>query len=298
MKFIDDARSKYDQFDTSGKFITIIAITSVIGWIVARFLPPLYEQFVLPSRIVPALLQPWSYISYAFLHAGLFHLIGNALGLFYSGRFFLNIFNKRQYLSLFFMGVLAGGFVFTLATELMPGYFSAPGVIGASAGVFALIIFCCTYFAESEIRLIFFNIKLKYLGFFFAAMNLFGLFTKMDAGSSLGHLAGMAVGYYAAVRMRDGIDMLEGTAKLGDFFSNFFTSSSSTKAKKTTARPKSTSRMKTVFKNKSTTSKTTNSRAAAPNQAEIDSILDKISANGYDSLSKAEKDTLFKAGKD
>jgi hypothetical protein len=193
------------------------------------------------------------------------------------------------------MGVLAGGFIFTLATELMPGYFNAPGVIGASAGVFALIIFCCTYFAESEIRLIFFNIKLKYLGMFFAGINLLGLFTQVEAGSSLGHLAGMAIGYYAAIRMRDGIDILEGTAKIGDFFANTFKSSpKSSKA----SRSKTNSRMKTVYRNKTSKSTTTSSKSAAPNQAEIDKILDKISASGYDSLSKAEKDTLFKAGKD
>ncbi len=295
MEFIDKARAKYATFDTSGRFITLIAITSVIGWLVSWLYNPLYDQFVLPSGIVPALLQPWSYISYAFLHGGILHLLGNALGLFYTGRFFLNIFSKRQYLSLFFMGVLAGGLAFTLATELFPGYFGAPGVIGASAGVFALIIFCCTYFAESEIRLIFFNIKLKYLGYFFAAINLFGLLSRFEAGSSLGHLAGMAIGYYAAIRMKDGIDILEGIAKIGDFFTNtfnsFFTNSKTT-------RPKTNSRMKTVYKNKDARATRPTSRAAAPNQAEIDKILDKISANGYDSLSKAEKDTLFKAGKE
>jgi membrane associated rhomboid family serine protease len=296
MEFIDKAKSKYATLDTSGRLITIIAITSIIGWLVAATFTPLYEQFVLPSGIIPALFQPWSYVSYAFLHAGLFHLLGNALGLFYSGRFFLNLFKGRQYLSLFFMGVLAGGFVFTLATELMPGYFNSSGVIGASAGVFALIIFCCTYFAESEVRLIFFNVKLKYLGFFFAGMNLLGLFTQVEAGSSLGHLAGMAIGYYAAIRMKDGVDISIGTAKIGDFFANFFKFS----AKKTdSSRSKGNSNMKTVYKGTAGSNKpASRSKGAAPNQDQIDKILDKISASGYDSLSKAEKDTLFKAGKD
>lgn len=305
MSFIDDAKSKYATLDTSGKLITLLAITSIVGWIMNRLYAPLYGQFVLPREFLPALLQPWSYITYGFLHSGLFHLLGNALGLFYAGQFFLNIFSRRQYLSLFFAGVLAGGVAFTLGTVIFPTWFVASGVVGASAGVFALIIFVCTYFPENEVRLIFFNVKLKYIAYAFVAYNAFALTARLGAGSGLGHLAGMAIGYYAAIRMKDGIDVLEGLANVGDFFANLFQSSSksgsssgsplSRKQKK-----KSTSRMKTVYRNAGNSSKqgAKSSKAAAPNQAEIDKILDKISASGYESLSKAEKDTLFKAGRD
>ncbi len=304
MSFLDDAKSKYNSWNTSGRLMAVIAITSILGWLLRATYMPLYLQFLLPSGVVPALLQPWSYISHAFLHSGLFHLLGNLLGLFYAAQFFLNIFRGRQYLSLFFLGVLAGGFAFTLATYLLPAYFDAPGVLGASAGVFALIIFVCTYFPESEIRLIFFNVKLKYVGYAFLVMNVLALASKVEAGSGLGHLAGMAVGYYAAMKMKSGIDVLEPIARVGDFFANLFQSSSksstSSRSRRSTSK-KSSSRMKTVYRNANSktageTSKT--SRAAAPNQAEIDKILDKISSSGYDSLSKQEKDTLFRAGKD
>lgn len=303
MSFIDDARRKYATLDISGKLIAVIAITSIIGWLLNRLFPPLYDQFVLPREFFPAILQPWSYITYGFLHSGFFHLLGNALGLFYAGQFFLNIFKGRQYLTLFFAGVFAGGITFTLATELIPGWFMAPGVVGASAGVFALIIFVCTYFPENEVRLIFFNVKLKYIAYAFVAINLFALTARVGAGSGLGHLAGMAVGYYAALRMKEGIDILEGLARVGDFFANLFKSSSDSGSRSTLSRKqkkKSTSRMKTVYRSSGSSSKTASkpSKAAAPNQKEIDKILDKISESGYDSLSKAEKDTLFKAGRD
>ncbi|ARN77936.1 rhomboid family intramembrane serine protease [Nonlabens spongiae] len=304
MSFLDDAKSKYNSWNTSGRLMAIIAITSIIGWIMQRFYEPLFEQFMLPAGFVPALLQPWSYITHAFLHSGLFHLLGNLLGLFYAAQFFLNIFRGRQYLSMFFLGVLGGGAAFTLATFLLPSYFSADYALGASAGVFALIIFVCTYLPESEIRLIFFNIKLKYVGYAFLAINLFALTSRFEAGSGLGHLAGMVVGYYAAIRMKDGIDILEPVANVGDFFANLFQSSSTTSSTSRSRRSssrKSSSRMKTVYRNSKTKTAgkaTKTSRAAAPNQADIDKILDKISASGYDSLSKDEKDTLFKAGKD
>ncbi len=304
MSFLDDAKSKYNSWNTSGRLMAIIAVTSILGWVLQRIYEPLFQQFMLPAGIVPALLQPWSYISHAFLHSGLFHLLGNLLGLFYAAQFFLNIFRGRQYLSMFFLGVLAGGAAFTLATFVLPSYFNANYALGASAGVFALIIFVCTYLPENEIRLIFFNIKLKYVAYAFLAINLFALTSRFEAGSGLGHLAGMAVGYYAAIRMKDGIDILEPVARVGDFFANLFQSSSNNSKTSRTRRStpkKSSSRMKTVYRNadSKTTGKTTRaSKAAAPNQAEIDKILDKISASGYDSLSKEEKDTLFKAGKD
>ena len=51
--------------------------------------------------------------------------------------------------------------------------------------------------------------------------------------------------------------------------------------------------MKTVYRSKN---KVKNSQK--PNQSEIDAILDKIKESGYDSLSKKEKDVLFRASQD
>ena len=53
--------------------------------------------------------------------------------------------------------------------------------------------------------------------------------------------------------------------------------------------------LKTVYKSKN--SKVTKPRSKTEEQAKIDEILDKISKSGYDTLSKEEKDFLFKAGK-
>jgi hypothetical protein len=54
--------------------------------------------------------------------------------------------------------------------------------------------------------------------------------------------------------------------------------------------------MKTVYKGNNKASQSAAARST--DQVKVDSILDKISSSGYDSLSKAEKDYLFKAGKD
>lgn len=290
MNIWDQFKVKYATFDISGKLITVLFLTSIIGWILYYTYLPAYHQFVLPSGFLPALLQPWSWITYGLIHDDLWHFIGNALGTYIAGRYILNIFKARQFLTLFFLGVLAGALSFILATGLLPTFFTSPGLIGASAGVFALIFFACAYFPESEYRLIFLNIKLKYFAYFFLATNIVMVALQINTGGSLAHLAGAAVGYFAAIRMKEGDDILESYARIGDFFANLFRPS--------VKKPKSErkAKMKTVYQGKTTASKSTS--GTSTDQKKVDAILDKISASGYESLSKSEKDYLFKAGRD
>jgi membrane associated rhomboid family serine protease len=290
MNIWDKFKAKYASFDSSGKLITVLFFTTLAGWILGRAYEPVYMQLVVLKGFLPALLQPWSWITYGFLHEDLWHFIGNAFGIYIAGRYILNLFKARQFLSLFIVGVLAGSVSFILATGLIPNFFSGGSMIGASAGVFALIFFACTYFPESEYRLIFVNIKLKYIAYFFLSTNLLMVVLQVNTGGSLAHLAGAAVGYYAATRMKAGIDVLEVFAKTGDFFAAVFKSGP--------RKPKSerAAKMKTVYKGTTNSSKATAARST--DQAKIDSILDKISSSGYESLSKSEKDYLFKAGKD
>lgn len=290
MEFQDKLRAKYATLDASGRLISILAATTIIGWLLNFFYAPAYQLFELPNGFLPALLQPWSWITYGFLHGGLFHFIGNAFGIFIAGNYILNVFKGRQFITLFFMGVIAGSISFVLSTGLIPGFFQGTAMIGASAGVFALIFFACTYFPETEYRLIFVNIKLKYFAYFFLAINVFSVAFLDNKGGNLAHLAGAAVGYYAAVRMKEGLDVLEGFSKIGDYIANLFKSKPSTKTQRN-------SRMKTVYKGTTTQSKNASSPRKT-DQAKVDAILDKISSSGYESLSKAEKDYLFNAGKD
>ena len=300
MNVWDQFKLKYATFDTSAKLITVLLGTSILGWILSFLYAPAYHQLALSygytfedltnRSFVELLLKPWSWITYGFLHDGILHFIGNAFGIFIAGRYILNIFKGRQFLTLFFLGVFAGAISFALATNLLPSFFKGTSLRGASAGVFALIFFACTYFPESEYRLIIVNIKLKYFAYFFLAINIVGAALGVNAGGNLAHLAGAAVGYYAATRMKSGIDILEGLAKIGDYIANLFKSSPK--------QPKSQrkAKMKTVYKGKTTTRKTTSAKST--DQVKIDAILDKISSSGYESLSKAEKDYLFKAGKE
>ncbi|BAO55835.1 rhomboid family intramembrane serine protease [Nonlabens marinus] len=288
MDFLDNLKLKYAQLDLSGKLVVWVSLTTLLFWLLGYLYNPITDWFGIPAGFVPAVLQPWSWFTYGFLHGGIFHLFFNMLVLYFTGQMMLNLFSGRQFLTLFFTGILAGGFAFTLASGLFTDFFENTLLVGASAGVYATLFFICSYMPDTPVRLFFvLNVKLKYLAFALIALDVFAIVTNTNAGGSVAHLAGAALGYYAATRMKEGIDVLEGFAVVGDSIVSFFKSS----AKKAPRRGK----MKTVYKNQSKTSQT---KPSSNHQQRIDGILDKISESGYESLSRDEKDFLFKAGKE
>jgi len=62
-------------------------------------------------------------------------------------------------------------------------------------------------------------------------------------------------------------------------------------------KPRHKKPFKKVHRTKQATGKSVKKKTSNEHQAKIDSVLDKIGKSGYDSLTKAEKDFLFKAGK-
>ncbi len=287
MSVRDDIRNTINKQDDLGKLILAIVVATVAFWILGMVYKPIPGWFKLPGDLFDFIIQPWSIVTYGFLHSGFWHLLYNVLFLYWFGRMFRNLFTSRQLYTLFFTGVIAGGLLFMITQNIFPSYVKAGGLIGASAGVFAVVFFVCSYSPEQSVRLVFIDVKLKYIAYALAIYVVAGLIARINTGGELAHLGGLLLGYYSATKMRDGMDIISGFAKTGDSFLALFKS----KPKK----PK----MKTVYKNKKTTkSKTSTGNKKSEQQQKIDRILDKISASGYESLSKAEKDFLFKAGKE
>ncbi len=293
MEFIENLKVKYAQLNVAGKLVAVTSIITIVFWLLEVLYPPINTWFALPARFLPAVLQPWSWITYGFLHGGIFHLFFNMLILYFTGQMMLNLLSGRQFMTLFFTGILAGGLAFTLVSELFTDFFYNNLLVGASAGVYATLFFVCTYLPDTQVRLFFvLNVKLKYLAIGLVVLDVIAIVTRTNAGGSIAHLAGSALGYYSATRMKNGIDILEGFASMGDGVVNLFKSSGSKKTR-------NTSRMKTVYRNNKKSKASTSSRSTpSDHQQRIDAILDKISASGYESLSREEKDFLFKAGRE
>lgn len=254
----------------------------------------LMEWLVFPKDIEEFIFKPWTIITYAFLHGGLWHILSNMLILYFSGIYFLNYFSPKRLLNYYFLGAIVGALVYMLSYNLFPA-FQATGrsyLLGASAGVMAVLVGIATYIPQMRVRLLLLgSIKFWYIAAFLVLLDVIQI-PMGNAGGHLAHLGGALLGYVYTTQLQKGNDIGSWFGKLMDGFVSIFKPT-----------PKK-ARMKTVYrKGKKTTSSTSRTTVASrmnkdEKQKQIDDILDKISKSGYDSLSKAEKDFLFKAGKE
>ena len=241
--------------------------------------------FQLPKDFLEFIGQPWSLVTYSFFHAGFSHIFWNMLVLYFASRIFLNLFDAQRFINVFFLGAILGGIVFLLSYNVFPTLLNTnTALIGASAGVNAVLIFVCTYIPNQEVRVVFFNIKLWYIGAALVIKDLVLIGMGQNIGGGMAHLGGAFLGYIYARQLFKGDDLGAGVTKFRNGISNLF----KPREKK--------SPLKTVYKKQAATSKAEYDRQA--HQRKIDDILDKISKSGYESLSKEEKDFLFKAGKE
>ncbi len=274
----------------------LIAINLLV-FIIDRLLPfllrlsknSIVQWFELPKDFFDFLVQPWSIFTYSFFHGGFGHLFWNMLLIYFVGRIFLNLFDARRFLNVYFLGVMMGGLFFILGYNIFPAFFNVNAyLIGASAGASAILIFICAYIPNQEVRLIFFNVKLWWVGAFVVLVDLIQLPVSGNAGGHLAHLGGALLGYWYARQLINGTDIGSGFSRFLDSLGTLF------------KRSEKRAPLKTVYKNQQTGA-TTSAKAAYEKQSrqkKIDAILDKISKSGYESLSKAEKDFLFQAGKE
>ncbi|MEO1012539.1 MAG: rhomboid family intramembrane serine protease [Bacteroidota bacterium] len=282
---------QYARLNVAEKLIAINVLVFILNGLIPFLLgwtPDGIEQwFRLPKDFFDFLSQPWSLVTYSFFHGSFFHVFWNMLVLFFAGRIFLNLFDGRRFLNVYLLGVILGGLFFLLSYNLFPAFFGVNAVlVGASAGVNAVLIFICTYIPNQEVRLFFFNVKLWYIGAFVVLMDLIQIPSSGNAGGHLAHLGGALLGYAYAQQLFKGRDIGEGFSKFMDGLANLF-------KKREKKAP-----LKTVYRKKKTRTGDGMAYDKEARQRKIDAILDKIGKSGYESLSKAEKDFLFKAGKE
>ncbi|WP_127844935.1 rhomboid family intramembrane serine protease [Psychroflexus aestuariivivens] len=246
------------------------------------------EWLVFPKHLVDLAFKPWTIITYAFMHAGIFHILSNMIILYFSGQFFLNFFSEKRLLNLYLLGAIGGALIYMLSYNLLPA-FAGTGrsyLIGASASVMAILVGVATQAPNMQVRLFFLgNLKLWWIAAFLVVLDVVQI-PISNPGGHLAHIGGATLGYLYITQLKKGNDIGSWLQNITDGFASLFSSKSNRK-----------SRMKTVHRKKTKT-ETTSTKKRSEQQEKIDKILDKISKSGYDSLSKEEKDFLFKAGKD
>ena len=289
MTFKEQLNIRIQQLNSAEKLILINVVCFVLPMLIKTVLflfnissTNFFNWFELSASWIDLSTKPWSIITYSFLHSGFFHLFWNMYLLFFSSKLFLNLFPSNTFFNVYFLGVVVGGITFILSYTFFPAFQnSSPVMIGASAGVMAIFIFMSTYSPDLEIRLILFNVKLRYLGIAFLLLDVVQI-PYGNAGGHLAHLGGAILGFYYVKQLKNGKD-------IGKPFKNFIDKIINIFRKK----PK----MRTVYKREKSQKINKKVSNAGEKQKRIDRILDKISISGYESLTQAEKDFLFKVGK-
>jgi len=223
------------------------------------------DYFVVEADLMSLIFKPWSLITYGFLHGSFSHLFWNMIMLFYFGNILVNYFGDKRLLNVFFNGILFGGIIYIISYNLFPVFTGVSSkMIGSSAGVMAILFYITSYNPNHIIRFFFVNIKLLYIAVFLLLMDIIQIPVE-NSGGHIAHLGGALIGFLM-LRSFKGIDFV-------DIYTNLTTKKNNKKIK----------RNKTFS-------------GSNFDQKKIDSILDKISESGYESLTKEEKNYLFKAG--
>jgi membrane associated rhomboid family serine protease len=224
------------------------------------------------------LTHPWTLITHMFTHIQFDHWLWNMVGLLFSGRLFSHFLGNKSMFTTYLAGGLGGYALFFITVNLLPIYDGEVTVLGASAAIMAVLLGIATYAPNYEVSIWgIFNIRLKYLAALYVIFDFVSIRYFENTGGHIAHLGGALYGFILARYLREGINIQRIPEKwIGRLFFG--------------ERPV---RMKVVSSKKTKTDEEFNADKLK-NAKRVDALLDKISRGGYDSLTKEEKEFLFK----
>ena len=249
-------------------FVQVILTISGLSSFFTLFI----NKLMLPASLGTFILQPWSIITYFFLHMSFMHILWNMLFLYWFGKIIYDNIGNNALISLYVLGGIIGGLFYMAIYNIIPYYadrVSESLMLGASAGVFSVVVGSATLMPNYTFHLLLIGpVRIKYIALFYVLLSFFDV-AGTNAGGEIAHLGGAFIGYIFIRQLQNGINIGEGII-------NFLNLINEKKKEK-----------KNKFQKES--DETT--------QDEVDKILDKISESGYSSLTSKEKERLFNASK-
>ncbi len=244
--------------------VAVFLTINLVGNISHLYLTPFVG---LPVGGYEFLFKFWTLFTYMFTHENLGHIFWNMFLFYFTSQIFFNILGQKKLLYVYVMSGISGGALVLLLGMLFPEAIGNSILIGASAAVLGIGAVMAVYAPNYRVYL-WGILEMPYKYFFLLT---FGVSTIIDlsvnTGGKISHIGGALFGLAYAYQLKKGIDLF-------DFA--FF------KRKK--------SKLKVVSYNPAAGS----SPKIKNEEAVMNALLDKISKSGYDSLTKEEKDTLFK----
>lgn len=266
---------------------TFSVIATILGF--DAIFELVHQQFRIPADFSEFITKPWTIITYMFTHdlRGILHILFNMLVLYWFGRLFVEYLGSDKLIALYVLGGLAGGALYLLAYNTIPFFVEKAqsfnvGMVGASAAVDAIVVATATLLPNYTFFLLFFGpVRIKYI----AAITVFLSFLGMvgeNAGGNIAHLGGALIGFVYIKQLQAGSNWGMWVTATLDLIKSLFREKPKVKVSYRKDRPAAPRQP---------------GKGNTYTQEEIDAILDKISAAGYESLTKEEKEKLFNASK-
>ena len=295
MAFIDDIKRNYRQgsmlmrliYINIGAFL-LLHVVAIAGMLFNAG-TGILQWVELPSDPLLLLRRPWTVLTYMFAHYGLLHILFNMLWLYWLGRIFMEFFSPKQLSGVYLLGGLGGALLYLLAYNLLPYFAAQPQsfLIGASASVIAIVVATAVYVPDYKIGLLFLGeVPLKWVAIVTVVIDLVGL-EGANIGGNLAHIGGALVGAWYALSIKGGRDITRPLNAAIDAVVGLF---NGRKANPFQRPPRE--------RGSATGSGAAGRRPGnSVSEDELDAILGKIKAAGYDALTDEEKDKLFKASR-
>jgi len=267
----------------------VVAVLFVVSEVsqFPQFFDAIHGMIAIPARLVDFLQRPWTIITYAFVHdwTGILHILFNMLFLYWFGRLFVEYLGSDKVIAVYFLGAIAGAIAYLVVYNLIPYYQARVplgGMVGASAAVYAIVVATATLVPDYTFFLFFLGpVRIKYIAAFYIVLSFLGS-VGANEGGNIAHLGGALIGFVYIKQLQAGVNWGGWITAVIEWCKGLFS-----------PKPK----VKVTYRKEAAAAAKKAGKTSTVSQDEIDTILDKISDGGYESLTKEEKEKLFNASK-
>lgn len=251
-------------------------------------------QVSMPAFLPFLLKRPYSILTYFFVHIDLFHILFNMLFLYWFGRILEEFIGGKRLTALYILGGLAGGVFYFFMYNLLPPLKAVrihTALVGASASIYAIIVGAATLRPNYTVFLLLLGpVRIKWIALACVLLSFLSI-GNTNTGGNLAHLGGALMGYLYIIGLQKGFDAGIWIIRVMSWISNLFSRKPKMKVHRPIHQKVATSYSSHVSKSKLQKGHT------PPTQEEVDRILDKIAAHGYESLTAEEKQRLADASR-
>ncbi|MEM9546959.1 MAG: rhomboid family intramembrane serine protease [Bacteroidota bacterium] len=291
----DDIKHSFRSGNMITRLIMINVAVFVVTALINAFAPTFYNGTLIhwiavPGNPIGLLFKPWTIITYMFVHSGLWHIFWNMVIMYWFGRIVGDMIGDKHILPIYLIGGLAGAAAYIVSYYFLIGQVGTY-MVGASAAIMALVIIAGRINPEKQLNLLLIGpVRIKYVILAFIVMDLVFIGKNSNTGGHIAHIGGMVMGWFYYNQIGQPNDLEKRINGIVDWMAQLFQSNPSPRRKSPLKVKYKSDKIKTMHDFRSSSS-------SDSLQQEVDKILEKIKRDGYDSLSDAEKETLYQASK-